>query len=350
MGYLASQSALFHALDPALRGSHPVGGRLHYQPRRSRRQPYDQPVPSHSGSHQAAVIVFDALSLIFIIQAVATPTAARLTVALPPSAKLVHTHRRKVYKLAKFFAILLAVCSILAILIPGDAKYGVLAIGGIALLLAVVLLPVAYVTARNFDRSLTALEINPWVHWQYSPAQWKHWTEVQVERLQATPPTFILKRDWRKLAWPCAIVAAGVFIFAPGSWLFRTLYVLFICGLLFALAEPSTRDFKRAPERLRATCLEAAPEVYFGHDGVFCDGVYTTWLSINVYLTSASIDEREPRSLVFRFDKIVPNPYAGNPIIPIQQSVLLPPDAESDIASLRQELTARCPKARIQLP
>jgi hypothetical protein len=131
--------------------------------------------------------------------------------------------------------------------------------------------------------------------------------------------------------------------------LFRTVYVLFICGLLFALAEASTREFKRGPERLRATLLEAAPEVYFGHDGVFCDGIYTTWLSLNVYLTSASIDEREPRSLVFRFDKIVPNPYAGNPVIPIQQSVFIPQGAESDIASLRQELTARCPKARILL-
>jgi hypothetical protein len=132
--------------------------------------------------------------------------------------------------------------------------------------------------------------------------------------------------------------------------LFRTIYVVFICGLLFALAEASTRDFKRAPEKLRATLLEAVPEAYFGRDGVFCDGVYTTWLSLNVYLTSASIDERQPRSLVFHFDKIVPNPYAGNPIIPIQQSVLIPQDAESDIARLRQELTARCPKARILLP
>ena len=297
----------------------------------------------------AAVVVFGALSLIFIIRAVSTPPEAKLVMALPPSAKLVHVHRRKVYKWAKFSAILLAVCAILAMVIPGDAKYAPLTVGGMALLLGVVLLPVGYVTPRDFDRSLTALEIDPWVHWQYAPAEWKQWANVQVERMKATPPTFLLKRDWRKLAWPCALIAAGVLVFSPGSWLEKMLYILFVCGLLFAIAEESTRDYRRAPERLRTTLLKAAPEVYFGHDGVFCDGAYTTWLSLNVYLTSASIDERQPRSLVFHFDNVVSNPYGGNPVIPIQQNVLIPSGAGSDIARLQQELSARCPKARIML-
>jgi hypothetical protein len=77
--------------------------------------------PSVAGGTMAVVIVFGALSLIFIIQAVATPTSAKLTVALPANAKLVHTHRRKIYKLPKFFAILLAGL-ILAIVIPGDCQ------------------------------------------------------------------------------------------------------------------------------------------------------------------------------------------------------------------------------------
>ena len=149
-------------------------------------------------STMAAVIVFGTLSLIFIIQAVATPQAGKLTTAVPPSAKLVHIHRQEIYPWAKFFACLLVFLGILAIMIPGNAKYAVLAFGGIAVLLAAILLPVMYVTARNFDRSLTALMCNPWVHWQYPPEQWKKWTEVQVERTKAMPPKFILRRDWHE--------------------------------------------------------------------------------------------------------------------------------------------------------
>src|SRR5580692_6774056 len=79
--------------------------------------------PTVVGVTMAAVIVFSALSMIFIIQVVSTPAAEKLTTVLPPSAKLVHVHRKKFYKLAKFFAILLAGLGALAILIPGDARY-----------------------------------------------------------------------------------------------------------------------------------------------------------------------------------------------------------------------------------
>jgi hypothetical protein len=280
---------------------------------------------------------------------VTTPQEAKLATALPPSAKLVHIHRQKVYKLAKFFAILLATLGIPAIVIPGNVRYAFLALGSIPLLLAVVLLPVMYFNARNFDRSLTALICNPWIHWQYPPEQWKHWTEVQAERVKATPPKFILKRDWRKFTWPFAIIAGGVFIFTPGSWLAKTLYVLGCCGAVLALVVWSARDTQRAPEKLRTALLKVAPEVYFGHDGLFCNGVYTTWLGLSTYLISAAIDARPPRSLIFHFEKYVPNPYGGSPGIPIDQSVLIPPGAESDIVRLQQQLTTRCSKARIVL-
>ncbi len=305
--------------------------------------------PIVMGSTIAAVIVFGALSLIFIVQAVTTPKEAKLAVGLPPSAKLVHIHRKKVYKWAKSFAILLACLGILAIAIPGDARYAVAGAGGIALLLAVILLPVMYVTARNFDRSLTAVECDPWAHWQYPPELWKQWTGVQMERMEALPPQFILQRDWRKVAGTFAFIAAGVFLLAPGSWPGKTLYVVAVCGAILAIAVWSTGANRRAPEHRRTTLLKAAPEVYFGHDGVFCDGVYTTWLGLDVYLLSASVDEREPRSLLLCFEKSVPNPYTGNQVYRINRSVLIPRGAENDIARLQRELTTRCPKAQIVL-
>jgi hypothetical protein len=93
----------------------------------------------------------------------------------------------------------------------------------------------------------------------------------------------------------------------------------------------------------------AAPEVYLVHDGVFCDGVFTTWLTLDNYLKAASIDERAPRSLLFRFEKVVVNPYAGNQLIPIYQSVLIPERAEADLARLQHELSTRFPALPIAL-
>jgi hypothetical protein len=295
------------------------------------------------------VIILGTFAMIFVIQTVSTPKAAKLTTTVPASAKLVHLHRRMVYHWAKVLAILIAVCAAQGFIVPGNAKYIAFSVGGTALLLAAILLPVMYVNARSFDRSLTALECDPWVHWQYPPAQWKEWTDIQVGRMKTKPPTFILKRDWHKLAWPCVLIAAGVLFFSPGSLLEKILYVLFCCGAILTVVLLAARDERRAPAKMRAKLVEAAPEAYFGHDGIFCDGVYTTWLGLNVYLMSASIDERQPRSLLFSFEKVVPSPYTANQVIAIQQSVMLPAGAESDIARLQRELSARCPKARIAL-
>src|ERR1700722_8249174 len=66
------------------------------------------------------VVVVGALAMIFIIQAVSTPKTAKLITALPPSAKLVHVHRQKVYRWAKLLAILLAVCAALGLVVPGN--------------------------------------------------------------------------------------------------------------------------------------------------------------------------------------------------------------------------------------
>jgi hypothetical protein len=242
------------------------------------------------------IIVVCTLSLIAIIQTVSTPKEGRLMTKLPPSAKLVRVHRQKFYPWARFAAIVIAVLGILGVAIPGYVKYAFLTYAVIALFLALILLPVLYYAARSADRSLTALECDPWVHWRYTPDDWERWGRVQVERVKASP-----------------------------------------------------RRLDRAREKLRAKLLKAAPEVYFGHDGLFCDGVYTNWLTGNVYLTSASVDQRPPRSLLFRFEKPIPNPYSRAQVMPILRSVLIPPGSESDIARLQRELTSRCPKARISL-
>lgn len=294
------------------------------------------------------VIVVDTLTLIFTIQTFTTPSDAKPT-SLPHATKLVTTNRVKVYKWARVFAIVILVSAVPGVLIPGDIRYVFLAVAALTAFLAVILLPVLYWTNRGFDQSLTALELGPWVHWQYTPEQWRAWCNVQAERLKATPPTFVLAHHWQRLLWTFAAIAIGVYVFCPGGWLWKTVYIGGVCGAIMALAILGGRGGAPGADKLRVRLLRASPEAFFGRDGIFCDGVFTPWLNVSTYLLSATIDERQPRSAMFNFERSVPNPYGPTQTIPIHQAVLIPADKESDVARLQQELTARCPRAQIRL-
>jgi hypothetical protein len=119
------------------------------------------------------VIVVDTLTLIFVIQTFTTPQESKPT-SLPHATKLVTTNRVKVYKWAKVFAIIIAVSAIPGLLISADIRFVFFAIAAVTAFLAIILLPVLYWTNRGFDQSLTALELGPWVHWQYTPSNGQH--------------------------------------------------------------------------------------------------------------------------------------------------------------------------------
>jgi hypothetical protein len=295
----------------------------------------------------AVVIVLGTLALIFIIQAVSVPKESK-PASVPHSVRLLSNNRRKMVKWVKVFAVLLAIFALCG-LIPGAAGIVSLTLGGLTLFLAVILLPVFYVTSRGFDQSLTAIEIDPWVHWQYTPEQWQQWCGVQADRLRATPASFTLHRDWHRFIFPFVIIIGGVAFFVPGSWIFKSIYLAAVCGAILIIAIFSGRGGAKHADKLHAKLLAAAPEVYFGRDGVFCDGVFTPWLNVSTYLVSAAIDERQPRSLMLNFERSMPNPYGPTQIIPIHQAVLIPTNASGDLARLQRELTDRCPKAQIAL-
>ena len=294
------------------------------------------------------VIVVDTLALIFIITAFTTPQESK-PASLPHATHLVTTNRAKVYKWVKVFAIIIGACLVPGLLIPQDIRFVFLTIAAMTAFLAIILLPVLYWTNRGMDQSLTAVELDPWVHWQYTPEQWTAWCNVQAERLRATPPTFVLRRSWHRLVWVFGAIAVGVYVFCPGGWHWKTIYIVGVCGAMLALALLSGRGGARGADKLRAKLLRAAPEAYFGRDGIFCDGVFTPWLNVSTYLVSAALDERQPRSAMFNFERSVPNPYGPTQTIPIHQAVLIPNGRESDLARLQQELTARCPRAQIHL-
>ena len=304
--------------------------------------------PAVSFSAIGVVIVVDTLTLIFVIQTFTTPSEAKPT-SLPHATKLVTTNRVKVYKWVKVFAVIILVFAIPGLLIPGDVRFLPLTIAGFTAFLAIILLPVLYWTNRSMDQSLTAVELDPWVHWQYTPEQWTAWCNVQAERLRVTPPTFVLARHWHRLLWTFGAIAIGVYVFCPGGWLWKTVYIVGVCGAIMAMVVLGGRGGAHGAGKLRAKLLRADPEAYFGRDGIFCDGVFTPWLNVSTCLLSATIDERQPRSAMFNFERSVPNPYGPTQTIPIHQAVLIPNGKESDLARLQQELTARCPRAQINL-
>ncbi|HEY1501424.1 MAG TPA: hypothetical protein VGF88_17755 [Acidobacteriaceae bacterium] len=296
----------------------------------------------------AVVIVIVTLGLIFVIQTLTVPQGGK-PASLPHATRLVTTNRAKVRKWAKAFGIGIAILVIPGLLIPGDIRYMFLTFAGFMAFFAATLLPVLYWTNRGFDQSLTAIELNPWVHWQYTPEQWTAWSNIQADRLKAMPPTFILRKSWHRFVWVFGGIAAGVYIICPGEWLWKTIYIVAVCSLIAGVVIYSGRGGAPHAEKLRAKLLRAAPEAYLGRDGLFCDGVFLPWINISTYLVSAAIDERQPRSALFNFELSVPNPYGPTQVVHIHQAVLIPDGKESDLARLQQDLSTRCPTAQIIL-
>lgn len=278
------------------------------------------------------------IALIWVIVKVSTPATA----ALPAAAKLVDVHQAKLYPWARRFGWMLVGLTILVVSLPPDGKLVVYALGGAGVFIGIVCLFAGYIAARGLDRSLTAVELHPWVHWRYTPEQWEEWTDVQVARTLAAPQW---RRDWKRLAIPLVAVAAGVFAFDPGTWPLKAVYVAACWGTIAGVIALANRDGETAPRRVRRRLMNAAPEAYFGAGGVFAGGVYTQWQTFGDYLLEGAVDERRPRSLVFRFEHIVPG--ASGTSTEVRRSVLIPADADGDIARLKTALSAECPSARI---
>jgi hypothetical protein len=294
------------------------------------------------------VIIALTIAMILTITAIATPKSAQLNTQLPPSAVVVSLHRRPVTHWLKIAAVFLALCALLS-LIPGPIRYIAGSVAAIGALLACTMLPVAYIMARKLDRAVTGLELRPWIHWHYSEDVWQAWSNARVERLKEESAAFALKREWRRFAWVWASVIATALIATPGGLLVRVSWALGGCVLIFSFTELAAWDARRAPEKLRSRLHNTPPDVYFGHDGLVCDGRFLTWLE-GEYLKAVSIDTRKPRSLLFEFEKIMPNPYGPSQVIHLQQSVLIPSNASNaELSQLKTALVTRCPNARIAM-
>jgi hypothetical protein len=295
------------------------------------------------------VVVICTLALVFGISAASTPRIARLQTQLPPATPVVQLHRKRVTHWLRVALVYFAICGLLA-LAPDPVRSFALVLACMGALLSAVMLPIGYVMARRVDRAVTALELNPWLHWQYPNDARDVWCKAQVERLKRKPPTFILRRDWLKLLGLCALLVIPSLLLTPGMWLERLSWGIFCCVLLGLFIEAAAAEERRAPARLAQRLRAAPPDAWFGRDGLVCDGHFYTWIDTSVFLKSARIDWRPPRSVCFVFANIAPSAYGAPAVSSVTQNVLIPSSAGSEqLALLQQHLRSRCPDAEIKL-
>jgi hypothetical protein len=293
------------------------------------------------------VIVCVTLGMIFAITAITTPKSALLNTVLPADVPVINLRRRGVVHWLRVTAVFTALCAA-ACALPGNARYIAATVLLMDVLIASILLPTAWFMARRFDRAATALTLHPWLHWRYSPEEWQAWSAIRVERLAAQPAAFELERDWRRVLLISGAILSGSFIFMTGSWGLRIGWAALCIALVLGVVEFAAWHARRAPDKLRTLLKRVAPDVWFGDDGLLCDDRLMTWLGADVYLASAALDERAPRSLSMKFEKIVPNPYGSPQTVEITQSVLIPAGAGAgDLLALRKALAERCPRATL---
>ena len=294
-------------------------------------------------------IVICTLGLVFGISAASTPRIARLQTQLPRSVSVVQLHRRRVTHWLRVALVYFAACALLA-LAPDPVRIFALVLAGMGGLLCAIMLPIGYVMARRMDRAVTALELDPWLHWQYSAEVRSLWCKAQVERLRLKPPAFILRRDWLRLLGLSAVLVIPSLVLMPGTLPERAGWAFFCCVLLGMFIELAAAEERRAPARLASRLQAASGDAWFGHDGLVCDGHFYTWIDTSVYLQSARIDWRPPRSVRFEFTNIGSGAYGSPATSTVSQNVLIPPAAGAeDLPLLQAHLRTRCPDAEIKL-
>jgi len=298
----------------------------------------------------ATMVILCTLGLIFGVSAVSTPAGARLTTRLPPNVRAVTLYRRRILPWARAAGMVFG-GSMLIMLVPGPVRYIAGSFAAIAAFLAVIMLPVAYVTALRVDRAITALQLDPWLHWHYSADDWNAWSERLADReakAQAVTMTTTARR------WTIIIITAVTVVYTasvvPASAMVR-LGSGVIAGLLvLGLALLTRSQSRHAPARLAARVRTAPPDTYFGRDGVFCNGEFCAWSGVDDWLLSASVQPGPPRCVELWFEKIQPAAYGSAQVTKVRKEVLIAHDAgASDLPALQAALVARCPNAKINL-
>jgi hypothetical protein len=296
------------------------------------------------GTCMGVLVLGSIFGMFFISRAFTRPKET----PLPSGVPLVTVHRRKVYQWAKRGGVVIGAFTLLGLLLPAGINIAAYTIAAFSAFFAAFMLPIGYIAARDQDRSLTGVETAPWVHWSYSEAEWGAITQAEMVRAGiAATPTFQWKKQWKTLA----VVAVFTFFFArlegyAWGWDFALLGG--IAALMAGILWYGKRDARYASGRKQQAMSKVTREVFFADGGLFWEGDFAPWISMNIYLTAARVDESAPRSLVLIFEKVLPG-QAGPNILPVEQRVLIPPGADRDVQMLQEKLAEKCPGADVRI-
>ncbi|SPF46045.1 membrane hypothetical protein [Candidatus Sulfopaludibacter sp. SbA4] len=244
-------------------------------------------------------------------------------------------YRRRFFRIAKGIGIallLMAACDLYRPMRPiGSAFAGILAFCAA---------PFLYGLHRNAvraDRGVAALMANPWVHWEFTHAEWQAVADVQFPQ-RSKPFT------WRR-QWPVGLttVAAGTF----GAWIFGgSPPVILGAFVFFALCPIACNWFFGRDMRAQHRRMMAAPtKVWLGPDGLLLGSQFTPWVSSEFRLERAAVQSAAPARLVLRFRVSPSLTYSSRPYF--HRSVPLSAGSGRDLELLQQKLRSAFPKAEI---
>jgi hypothetical protein len=267
--------------------------------------------------------------------------------ALPAGTKLVTVNRRKIIPWLKALALILIAMGIVALFLSPNGRQIIGIFAAILAGFSAFMAMAAYLGGHRLDRALTAVLANPWVHWTYPRPQWEEWTGQQVARMSASQ---------KKMSRGAALKAAVIMFLllgVPSMFAFHNNTVRFsiLAGAFVVVAAGTLLAFMsqgRAPANYRKKLLAAEPEAFFAPDGLFVDGEYSAWVSSEIYLLAAAIEQTTPPCVSMHFERVRPS-GTGIEILAVQKRVMIPAGAGADLATLQKNLTATCRKAKVSL-
>ncbi len=300
-------------------------------------------------SHSPVTLAISGILTIVVVGTGASGILIRITdshiVQLPPSVRLVTSHRRKVYRWMWGIVVYLLINAVAALLVPSSWRWLPLALGGLMLLGCGPALIAFYMRARRFDLGLSAVTAAPWVHWQYTPAQWASWAKNQLAwELSQLQPIVWNRRDGL-VVLIIALISGGCIWFIIDASTWAKIIMFAACwSLVLALLSMVTWFNRSNCERRYRRLLTAPAEAYFGAEGVFCNVEYSPWVLSGAFLLEATALRGPPARVVLIFQT-----FNGSSSTRVARRILIPEDRESDLGLLQQKLRVSCPTAIVRL-
>jgi len=285
-----------------------------------------------------AIMVLGCGASIFIVRITDAHVAQ-----LPPSAKLVSFNRHKVFRWIWRLVVFLLINTVAALLLPSRWIWLPIGLGGFLLLLCGPTLSILFMMARRNDRGMSAVIANPWVHWQFTQEKWVQWAKNQQEWEEEQERPWSWKGVSLLVLFCVGLFALGALFSGEGLKENATIVsglTGFVMLLVLVAYWFKRTNFDRRYRRL----LAAAPEAWFGDEGLFCNGEYTPWILSGKYLLKASAQCDPPRCVMLVFQS-----FNGSSSVLVTQRVPIPDGNTSDLPVLQQKLNSHCPTASVLL-